>query len=75
MEIQCEEFVQKKKTDRLDKAITILHKRDNDLYEMLEYCIKDNNKLKDRIKHLEIAIVINNVTLIVLGLAIIFKLI
>lgn len=73
MEMQNGESVQKTKVDRLDKAIIVLHKRDDDLYTMLEYTIGENNKSKDRIKHLEIALVINNVALIVLGLTLIFK--
>ncbi len=73
MEIQRDESVYKNKIDRLDKAITVLHKRDDDLYTMLEYYIKDSNGSKERIKHLEIALMINNVALIVLGLTLIFK--
>ena len=63
------------KLNKIDKTIRVLHKRDDDLYDSIEYEIKEINFIKNKIKNIEIALIISNVGLIILGLAIIFKLV
>lgn len=63
------------KLNKIDKTIRVLHKRDDDLCDTIEYEMKEINFIKNRIKNIEIAMVISNAGLIILGLAIIFNLV